>query len=139
MWPGGDYNYSGINPTYLHTLDETIPFEKRMDEAVEWILDPEKPANLVLLHLEEPDATGHVFGPDSDEMTEQLSEMDSITKYLINKYDNTDLCYFIENSWTQKQKPVTNDSFLRKKVKAYLACYRFGTNQHRPKAIKTSF
>lgn len=102
MWPGGDYNYTGINPTHRRVYDNKVKYEDRIDEVVEWILDPEKPANLVFLYIEEPDGKGHEFGPESDEVAEQLAVMDSTTKYLMNKYENTELTGFLTKKALKK-------------------------------------
>lgn len=49
---------------------------------MEWLTDPHKPANLVMLYFEQPDYYGHIYGPDSPEVRERILYMDQVTKYL---------------------------------------------------------
>lgn len=85
MWPGNEFNYTGIRPTHQREWKKTVRWEERIDGAIEWILHPDKPANLVLLYIEEPDAHGHAFGPESNETQKELNLIDSATEYLLKK------------------------------------------------------
>lgn len=49
---------------------------------IEWIKDPVKPANLVMVYFEEPDTHGHAYGPNSEVVRDLLKELDNITNYL---------------------------------------------------------
>lgn len=85
MWPGNDFKYAGKSPTYQRTWNPKVKWEERVDGVIQWLLHPQKPANLVLLYIEEPDAHAHAFGPESDQIMKELHLMDSITKYLLEK------------------------------------------------------
>lgn len=45
-------------------------------------MDPIKPANLIMLYFEEPDAHGHAFGTNSQVVKDLLVKLDNITLYL---------------------------------------------------------
>lgn len=86
MWPGNEYNYTGIFPTYQKKFDLNFPYKDRVDEVLKWILNPEKPANLVVLYIEEPDTTEHNYGPESETNLKKLKQMDDTTAYLMKRY-----------------------------------------------------
>ena len=48
---------------------------------VNWLKQDD--VNLGLLYIEEPDHTGHMFGPDSPEVDQKLEELDGLVKYLV--------------------------------------------------------
>ena len=47
--------------------------------------------NLGLLYIEEPDHTGHMFGPDSREVNDKLEELNDVIGYLISRLKAADL------------------------------------------------
>lgn len=85
MWPGGRYPYKNITPTYVKPWEITYDWFKRVDEIIAWIMDPKKPANLVMLYIAEPDTHGHAFGPDSSQVAELIRKLDNLTAYLDKK------------------------------------------------------
>jgi len=85
MWPGGDKTYRNVSPTYQWEFEETVSFRVRIDTALSWYTNVYKPANLVMLYLNEPDRIGHEFGPDSLQMKIALHEIDRVTKYLFDR------------------------------------------------------
>lgn len=60
---------------------------------MEWITDPVKPANLVMLYIEEPDTHLHALGPDSSVVKDLIRKLDNVTEYL-------EVCTF----WVTKNK-----------------------------------
>ncbi|XP_063239262.1 ectonucleotide pyrophosphatase/phosphodiesterase family member 5-like [Bacillus rossius redtenbacheri] len=82
MWPGSDFKYQDTSPTFQMNFNVSVPWERRVDTALEWFLDPVTPANLVMLYVEEPDASAHVFGPESQQVLKQIAKVDSLTGYL---------------------------------------------------------
>jgi len=71
------------------------PYNERVDTVVDWLT--EEDVNLGLLYIEEPDHTGHMFGPDSDEVNEKLEELNDVIGYLVaelkrkNLYENMNI------------------------------------------------
>lgn len=47
-----------------------------------WIKNPVKPANLVMMYIEEPDTSGHMYGPNSDKVKHIVHTLDNVTQYL---------------------------------------------------------
>ena len=70
---------------YRHLpYDRSVPFRHRIDTIVDWFTD-KYPINLGLLYFEEPDHTGHIYGPDSQEVLQKLEEIDQAIGYLFKK------------------------------------------------------
>lgn len=65
MWPGSDYQYSGIKCSYLQNYSTEVPLTSRVDTVIEWLKHTDPP-NLVMFYSEQPDKLAHVVGPDSD-------------------------------------------------------------------------
>ncbi|XP_065223789.1 bis(5'-adenosyl)-triphosphatase enpp4-like [Planococcus citri] len=85
MWPGCDYPYQNINLTYFQKYNNTIKWTDRIDMMMTWLLDPEKPMNLLNAYFEQPDAIGHAFGPYSEKTNEKLKQVDEILLYFFEK------------------------------------------------------
>ena len=64
------------------------PFKRRVDNLVRYL---KRDANLGLLYYEEPDFTGHKFGPESKEMDQKLIELDKFIGYFIAKMEDAGL------------------------------------------------
>ncbi|CAG9854499.1 unnamed protein product [Phyllotreta striolata] len=82
MWPGAVFPYQGKNITYRQDFDSKIDWYKRIDTVITWLTDPYKPANLVMLYIEEPDTHAHALGPHSQTVLQLLRDLDNITLYL---------------------------------------------------------
>jgi predicted AlkP superfamily pyrophosphatase or phosphodiesterase len=69
FWVGSEAEIAGVRPTFWRNFDYKIPFEQRLEELIGWMKLPfnERPA-LVAFYLEETNAAGHRYGPDSPEV-----------------------------------------------------------------------
>lgn len=75
FWPGSD----AYPPTYTTgPYNGSVPYQERIDAVLAWLALPvaERP-DLVCLYFEEPDSTGHEFGPDSPEVTAAIANADA--------------------------------------------------------------
>ncbi|MGE6353310.1 ectonucleotide pyrophosphatase/phosphodiesterase [Flavobacterium sp. NPDC079362] len=87
FWPGSDTDQK--RPTYYKNYDDKIPYETRIDTVLKWLQLPEKQRpHLITLYFDEPDHTGHNFGPLSPENKKMVIKMDSIMGELSRKLDN---------------------------------------------------
>ena len=80
-WVGADIPIKGEYPTYYRNWDEDPHwnFEERVDEIVRLMSLPENERpRLVMGYFDEPDHTGHVYGPISPETKEMVEHMDSL-------------------------------------------------------------
>jgi predicted AlkP superfamily pyrophosphatase or phosphodiesterase len=80
-WVGSDIPIKDEYPTYYRNWDEDPhwDFEERVDEIVRLLSLPESERpRLVMGYFDEPDHTGHVYGPISPETKDMVEHMDSL-------------------------------------------------------------
>ncbi|XP_058819698.1 bis(5'-adenosyl)-triphosphatase enpp4-like [Topomyia yanbarensis] len=87
MWPGSDFPYTKSNISCSHSqpFNLTSPWNDRVDTVFKWIQDPSKPANLVMLYIEEPDYYGHIYSPESDRVAQLIVKLNDLTRYIYDK------------------------------------------------------
>ena len=86
FWPGSDTDKK--KPTYYKQYDDKIPYGNRIDTVIKWLQLPEKQRpHLITLYFDEPDHTGHNFGPLSPENQKIIRKMDSLMGQLSSKLD----------------------------------------------------
>ncbi|MBN3324710.1 ENPP3 phosphodiesterase, partial [Atractosteus spatula] len=85
FWPGSDVKINGTFPDIYQEYDGKVPFEKRVFTLLQWLrLPAEKRPDLFTLYLQEPDSSGHNFGPVSGAVLEALMEVDRIIGQLMD-------------------------------------------------------
>lgn len=90
FWPGSDIDKR--NPSYFKKYDSKIPYGARIDTVLKWLQLPEKQRpHLVTLYFDEPDHTGHNFGPLSAETKKAVIKMDSIMGALSRRLDQLEI------------------------------------------------
>ncbi|GAB1605422.1 bis(5'-adenosyl)-triphosphatase enpp4-like [Argonauta hians] len=92
-WVGSGASIKGFKPYRYLEFDNNrlLNFTKRIDTIIDWFTDPLYPINLGLLYFEEPDKTGHKFGPDSPEIDRQLTSLNNHLGYLLRRLNQTGL------------------------------------------------
>jgi predicted AlkP superfamily pyrophosphatase or phosphodiesterase len=77
FWPGSEGVIAGHRPTYWHTFDKGFAFERRVAQVLEWLDLPsgERP-QFITLYFEQPNDSGHRFGPDAVETLEAVRRVD---------------------------------------------------------------
>uniref|UniRef100_A0A8C8SQ86 Ectonucleotide pyrophosphatase/phosphodiesterase 1 n=1 Tax=Pelusios castaneus TaxID=367368 RepID=A0A8C8SQ86_9SAUR len=84
-WPGSDVEIDGTFPDLYRKYDRSVPFEERVIAVLHWLqLPKEKRPHFYTLYLEEPDSSGHVYGPVSSEVILALQKVDNIVGMLMN-------------------------------------------------------
>nr|XP_020478264.1 venom phosphodiesterase 1-like [Monopterus albus]XP_020478265.1 venom phosphodiesterase 1-like [Monopterus albus] len=85
FWPGSDVKINGSFPNIFKHYNGTVPFEERVFTVLKWLqlTDKERP-DFYTLYLEEPDKSGHSFGPVSGGVIEALQGVDKIIGQLMN-------------------------------------------------------
>ena len=85
-WPGSDTGKK--SPSIYKKYDDKVPYSVRIDTVIDWLNLPEKERpHLIMLYFDEPDHTGHNFGPLSLENKKMVTKMDSIIGVLTHKLD----------------------------------------------------
>lgn len=69
MWPGGEFAYAGRNNTYTSAYKPGADPRTKVDTVMQWMISADQPANLVMLYFDEPDLMGHVYSPESPEVS----------------------------------------------------------------------
>lgn len=80
-WVGSDIAAGGGQPTYWRNWDEQPHwnFQERVDEAVRLLsLPKEERPRLTMVYFDEPDHTGHVYGPISPECKDVVEQLDAL-------------------------------------------------------------
>ena len=81
-------HYTKLYDTYqkLFRQKPQLTFEERIDTVISWLRMPEEARpQLVMLYFEEPDGTGHHFGPRSLETKRKVEYLDSLVGVLMHK------------------------------------------------------
>ncbi|KAL0962324.1 hypothetical protein UPYG_G00338640 [Umbra pygmaea] len=92
FWPGSDVKINGSYPDIHVDFNSKIPFEERVFSILKWLQlpDSERP-DFYTLYLEEPDKSGHTFGPVSGGLLEALMGVDMIMGQLMNGLKQLDM------------------------------------------------
>ncbi|XP_030054627.1 bis(5'-adenosyl)-triphosphatase ENPP4 [Microcaecilia unicolor] len=101
MWPGSDV--PNLRPSIFLDYDPSITFEQRVDNVTAWLTSADNPVNFAVLYWNEPDSSGHRYGPeDVGNMTIVLKEVDGKIEYLIKKLKHLGL-------WETLNVVITSD------------------------------
>ena len=88
-WVGSHVPFS--NQTIVHiAYNHSTPFRQLVDQFVQMLAtdsgnDPAVAVNFGALYFDEPDHTGHLYGPYSSQMSDKLAELDQLLAYLLTQ------------------------------------------------------
>ncbi|XP_024865832.1 bis(5'-adenosyl)-triphosphatase enpp4 [Kryptolebias marmoratus] len=105
MWPGSDVAIGNRTPTHFFRYDSRVTFRQRVANVTSWLLGggEERGVTFAALYWEEPDRSGHAFGPDNTtEMAKVLKEVDDNIGLLVSELNRTGL-------WGRVNLVVTSD------------------------------
>lgn len=78
FWVGSEAPVGGMHPTYWKKYNAKVTYQARIDTVIKWLGYPAgKRPELVTLYFDEPDKTGHSFGPVSPETAKVVEMLDS--------------------------------------------------------------
>ncbi|XP_076610713.1 venom phosphodiesterase 1 [Chaetodon auriga] len=85
FWPGSDVKVNESSPSLFKPYNGKVPFEERVFTVLQWLqLPDDKRPDFYTLYLEEPDKSGHSYGPVSGGVIEALQRVDKIIGQLMN-------------------------------------------------------
>ncbi|MCF8368923.1 MAG: ectonucleotide pyrophosphatase/phosphodiesterase [Bacteroidales bacterium] len=89
FWVGSEADIAGKHPTYWKRYDHKFDYGQRIDTVIAWLQKPEavRP-HLILWYYDEPDHSGHKFGPDSPELERTIVMMDSLLGVFLTKLES---------------------------------------------------
>nr|XP_061803442.1 bis(5'-adenosyl)-triphosphatase enpp4-like [Nerophis lumbriciformis] len=105
MWPGSDVAIHNQTPTHFLPYSSEVTFRERLDNVTKWMLGSEKVegAKFAALYWEEPDRSGHIYGPENTSaIGKVLKEVDDNIGLLISELNRTGL-------WDRVNVVVTSD------------------------------
>lgn len=86
MWPGTDVSIHNVTPSYFMNYSSSVPFEERLNNVATWLSSSNPPVTFATLYWEEPDVSGHKYGPeDKFNMRRVLKEVDGLIGDLVQK------------------------------------------------------
>ncbi|XP_074520620.1 bis(5'-adenosyl)-triphosphatase enpp4 isoform X2 [Halichoeres trimaculatus] len=94
MWPGSDVAIRDRTPTHFLPYDHKVTFKQRVGNVTKWILGDGKEGGVkfAALYWEEPDKSGHLYGPDNTTaMAPVLKEVDDNIGLLVSELKQTGL------------------------------------------------
>jgi predicted AlkP superfamily pyrophosphatase or phosphodiesterase len=123
FWVGTEAPIKGIRPAYWKAYDKDITFSQEIDTVVYWLTLPEeRRPHLILFYFNEPDVTGHDYGPGSPQIISVVARLDSLTGVLMRKLKQLP-CYQQVNviitsdhgmSRIEKEKTIYLEDYVRK-------------------------
>lgn len=86
MWPGTDIPIHNTTPSYYMNYSSSVSFQERLNNITSWLRYSSPPVTFAALYWEEPDASGHKYGPeDRGNMSRVLKEIDDLIGELVYK------------------------------------------------------
>lgn len=78
-WPGSDVAVGGHYPDLWHSYDEKphLTFTQRVDGIMQQLTAKKSP-DLIMAYFEEPDASGHSYGPQAKQTRAAVENIDSL-------------------------------------------------------------
>ncbi|HFA49169.1 MAG TPA: alkaline phosphatase family protein [Bacteroidetes bacterium] len=90
---GSEADIQGTRPTYYYRYTSSMPNEKRVEQAIDWLKMPaKKRPHLITLYFSDMDDTGHAVGPNADKiLKEKLMKLDTVLGRLFDGVKKTGL------------------------------------------------
>ncbi|XP_059557513.1 bis(5'-adenosyl)-triphosphatase ENPP4 isoform X2 [Myotis daubentonii] len=111
MWPGTDIPIHNTTPSYFMNYSSSVSFEERLNNITMWLSNSNPPVTFAALYWEEPDASGHKYGPeDKENMRRVLKEIDDLIGDLVHKlkmlglWENLNVIITSDHGMTQCSK-----------------------------------
>ncbi|KAA0191025.1 Phosphodiesterase-nucleotide pyrophosphatase [Fasciolopsis buskii] len=91
LWPLTDGPVHGDLPfmqvsqfTLIDQPEARYSYTKRITDLLWWLRNPRFHLDLILAYFDEPDETGHAFGPESEEVAKRVVELDHVLGLLMD-------------------------------------------------------
>lgn len=122
-WPGSDVAINGKRPDVWHNYDEKphMTLTQRADSIMAYLGKKHAP-DLIMAYFEEPDASGHSFGPQAKETRRAVETMDSLLASLWARIvktgmkDKVNLVVVSDHgmTWFTPSRKIKPSDYLRK-------------------------
>ncbi len=92
FWVGSDANIQNRYPTYYYRYNRTTPNRERAQQVIDWLkLPPAKRPHFIALYFSSVDSLGHKHSPDSEQVRQEVWEVDHLLKNLFYQIEATKL------------------------------------------------
>lgn len=92
FWVGSEIPDEGHHPDYYLPYKESVPFEDRVDQVLDWLKLPEQERpHIITLYFSSPDHEAHRYGPLSDEAQAAAKAVDQMLGRLMDGIDQLSL------------------------------------------------
>ncbi|XP_077406897.1 bis(5'-adenosyl)-triphosphatase enpp4 [Vanacampus margaritifer] len=94
MWPGSDVAIHNQTPTHFFPYSPAVTFRERLGNVTNWLLGSEEEEGVMFaaIYWEEPDQSGHLFGPENTSaIGKVLKEVDDDIGLLMSELNRTGL------------------------------------------------
>ncbi|NQT78588.1 MAG: alkaline phosphatase family protein [Bacteroidetes bacterium] len=86
FWVGSEAEIGGLRPSIWKRYEHDFPYTQRMDSVIAWLqLPPEQRPHLILWYMDEPDYSGHYYGPFSEGTNNMIMYQDSLLGIYMEK------------------------------------------------------
>lgn len=85
MFPGSATPYQNTLPTHLREYSKNANWTDNVETVINWLIDLERPANLVTMYFDDPDTTAHTHGPWAQATLDAVRRVDSAAGYLVKR------------------------------------------------------
>ncbi|XP_076155752.1 bis(5'-adenosyl)-triphosphatase enpp4 [Alosa pseudoharengus] len=91
MWPGSDLKIKNSTATHFFPYSPKVTFQERIGNLTKWLKD-DSDVRFAALYWEEPDRSGHRYGPNNTvEMAKALKEVDNNIGLLMEQLQQANL------------------------------------------------
>lgn len=92
FWVGSEAPIRGEHPTYYFKYDGGISHSDRVNQTIAWLQLPEEERpHFITLYFSITDDIGHDFGPDSNEISQGVKNIDNTIGNLVSKVEQLNL------------------------------------------------
>ncbi|MBN3315983.1 ENPP3 phosphodiesterase, partial [Atractosteus spatula] len=85
FWPGSDVAVNGTFPNFYKNYSKGVSFEERVATVFRWLgLPEEERPQFYTLYVDEPDSSGHRYGPESSSVKQALLNVDKVMGLLMD-------------------------------------------------------
>jgi predicted AlkP superfamily pyrophosphatase or phosphodiesterase len=111
FWPGSEIELDYRRPSYYEKYDHGRPYSERINGILNWLKLPfEKRPKFLTLYFDATDTDGHKFGPNSKEINNTISSLDSLLGNLVGQlrkigmYDSTNIILVSDHGMAELSK-----------------------------------
>ena len=122
-WVGSDIPINGSHPDSYLSYEEAplLTFSQRVDRVIDLLSKPESERpHLVMAYFEEPDHSGHGYGPQGRQTANAVALMDSLMNELYNRIQKLPIAADVDFIVTGDHGMTSVEPFRTVSIKTYL-------------------